>query len=131
MTECILTPKALANQRVYHLVKDRSRLMGDNDASRHNVAVICWKLGEMRLQLDRDMVATLGYNLTVLDIYRDTFQRPSQEEGAMEPWRVGFSLAEARAWVGATLVRRGDPSGALLCAVFVARTGLRGSRSMD
>jgi serine/threonine-protein kinase len=99
--------------RGHEIIQARAAAQPNRDAAQGNLATTFVLLGDMSQELRRDMAAALGYYRQALAIREELHRHPHGGEGRLDPLAVKVALAEAHSRVGVTLLRLGDPAGAL------------------
>ena len=95
-------------QKCHEIVQTMALKEPDSEVRQANLAASFTMLGEMSLQLRRDMPASLGYYQKALTIRRQLNGRQSSQ--SLDPVRVKRDFAEACTRVGVTYLRLGEPN---------------------
>ncbi len=99
----------------------------DNAAAQGNLAAVLSTLGDMRHEIEHDMVASLDCHRQSLAIWRKLSGRPpgspSVSQGELKPLDITRGLAEALTNLAVGLLREGNPSEAV--ELFEETIGLR------
>src|SRR5262249_29596914 len=96
-------------QKCHEIIQALAAKDPDGQTARSNLAATYTVLGEMSLELRRDMAASLDYYQKALAIRQDLARRPRHPDDKLSPTELRQNLAEAHTRVGVTHLRLGEP----------------------
>jgi len=104
------TSEAMEQYLLAHAIAwDRAREKPGNDAAQGNLAAVLAQLGDMRHDLEHDMVACIDCYRQSLDIWRRLRAGPPGTEGPVELETIEANIAEGATNLGVMLLNQGTP----------------------